>query len=149
MARDDRSAWKRAEAWRLQAACRPFDSDLFFPDRAAYRNSDVARAKAVCRTCPVRQSCLQAALDGREKIGIWGGMTPQERLSLRRRERRAQDPAAAAATPAATPVAASAEPGPDAGSGYPTREQIRRGVAAGWLRIDPVRFGAEGESAPA
>ena len=23
------------------------------------------------------------------------------------------------------------------------------GVAAGWLRIDPVRFGAEGESAPA
>lgn len=141
MARDDRSAWKRAEAWRLQAACRPLDSDLFFPDRAAYRNSDVARAKAVCRTCPVRQACLQAALDGREKIGIWGGMTPQERLSLRRSERRAQDRTAAAAAPAA--------PKPDAGSGYPTREQIRRGVAAGWLRIDPVRFDAEGESAPA
>jgi WhiB family transcriptional regulator, redox-sensing transcriptional regulator len=129
MARDDRPVRKWAEDWRLEAACRPFDSELFFPDGAAYRNSDVARAKAVCRKCPVREACLQAAMDGREKTGIWGGMTPQERMSLQRRRRRNRDAAAP-----------QVEPKPDAG--FPTRDQIQRGVAAGWLRIDARRFHA-------
>jgi Transcription factor WhiB len=33
--------------------------------------------------------CLAAAMDGREKIGIWGGLPPMERANLQRRERRA------------------------------------------------------------
>lgn len=81
--------------WRVDAACRPLDSAIFFPDRTAYRNNDVAGAKAVCRRCPVREECLEAAMDGREKIGIWGGLTPLERANLHRRKRRtrtAQDP---------------------------------------------------------
>lgn len=88
--------------WRADAACRPLDSALFFPDRMTYRNDEVARAKAVCRRCPVREQCLAAAMDGREKIGIWGGLTPEERANLRRRERRAR---AGRETPAlASPV---------------------------------------------
>jgi WhiB family redox-sensing transcriptional regulator len=79
--------------WRVKAACRPLDSAIFFPDRTAYRNDDIASAKAVCRRCPVREECLEAAMDGREKIGIWGGLTPVERANLHRRKRRAaQDP---------------------------------------------------------
>jgi WhiB family redox-sensing transcriptional regulator len=137
MAREDRpakAAKARAEDWRLQAACRPLDSDLFFPDRAAYRTSDVARAKAVCRACPVREACLQAAMDGRERVGIWGGLTPQERLKLQRRRRRARDDTARDDTAAAAKVV----PNP-ATEGYPVRDQLRRGVADGWLRVDTAR----------
>jgi WhiB family transcriptional regulator, redox-sensing transcriptional regulator len=52
------------------------------------RNSEIARAKAICRECPVREECLRAAMDGREKIGIWGGFTPEERARLDRLSRR-------------------------------------------------------------
>jgi WhiB family redox-sensing transcriptional regulator len=76
--------------WRWQAACHPLDPELFFPDRAAYRTDEVARAKAVCRRCPVREACLRTALDRREKAGIWGGLTPEERTRLQRSERRAR-----------------------------------------------------------
>ena len=79
-----------AADWRVKAACRPLDSAIFFPDRTAYRNNDVAGAKAVCRRCPVREECLEVAMDGREKIGIWGGLTPLERANLHRRQRRSR-----------------------------------------------------------
>jgi WhiB family redox-sensing transcriptional regulator len=76
--------------WRTRAACRPYGSELFFPAKADFRNSEVARAKAICRECPVREECLQTAMDGREKIGIWGGFTPEERARLHRLSRRAR-----------------------------------------------------------
>ena len=76
--------------WRRRAACRPYGSELFFPARSTFRNSEIARAKAICRPCPVREECLKAAMDGREKIGIWGGFTPEERARLHRLSRRAR-----------------------------------------------------------
>jgi WhiB family transcriptional regulator, redox-sensing transcriptional regulator len=76
--------------WRARAACRPYGSELFFPVKADFRNSEIARAKAICRQCPVREECLQVAMDGREKIGIWGGFTPEERARLHRLRRRAR-----------------------------------------------------------
>jgi WhiB family redox-sensing transcriptional regulator len=76
--------------WLARAACHEFDSALFFPNRPAYRRNDVAAAKAICCRCPVREECLEAAMDGGEKTGIWGGLTPFERMNLRRRRRRAR-----------------------------------------------------------
>jgi WhiB family redox-sensing transcriptional regulator len=131
MARDDPAVEDRADDWRLRAACLPFDSELFFPDRAAYRNQAVARAKAVCQKCPVREACLRAAMDGREKLGIWGGLTPEERTKLRRRERRVAMNAVAAGERTASSRAADVD--------RPTREQIRRGVAAGRQRLGATR----------
>jgi WhiB family redox-sensing transcriptional regulator len=119
--------------WRTDAACQPFDSELFFPDRSAYRNNEIARAKAVCRGCPVREECLKAAMDGREKVGIWGGLTPEERAKLQRRNRRARANAEAAEERVVSPTVS-----PVMEAGYPSREQIHRGVAEGWLRIDPA-----------
>jgi WhiB family redox-sensing transcriptional regulator len=84
-----------ATGWRVKAACLPLDSAIFFPDRTAYRTKKVAGAKAVCHRCPVREECLAAAMDGGERVGIWGGLTPVERANLQRRRRRAragQDP---------------------------------------------------------
>jgi len=42
---------------------------LFFSDHVV----DIARAKAMCGLCPLRQSCLAGALEREEPWGVWGG----------------------------------------------------------------------------
>ena len=42
---------------------------LFFSDHVL----DIARAKAICRRCARRESCLRDALDREEPWGVWGG----------------------------------------------------------------------------
>jgi WhiB family redox-sensing transcriptional regulator len=34
---------------------------------------DIARAKHLCRSCPVQAPCLAGAVDRREPAGVWGG----------------------------------------------------------------------------
>jgi hypothetical protein len=45
------------------------------------RNQRVAKAKAVCRSCPVRAECLQWALDIGLEHGVAGGLTERERTT--------------------------------------------------------------------
>lgn len=78
----------------MLAACREEDPDLFFPigstGPALVQAED---AKAVCRSCPVRQECLRWALDNGQDAGVWGGLDETERRALKRRSRRqAKDP---------------------------------------------------------
>ncbi|MCA1692194.1 MAG: WhiB family transcriptional regulator [Actinobacteria bacterium] len=70
-------------AWRDDAACRGLDPDVFFPAS----DDEAGVAKAVCETCPVREECLEYALETRQEDGIWGGLTETERRRLRRRRR--------------------------------------------------------------
>jgi WhiB family redox-sensing transcriptional regulator len=70
--------------WRLSAACRDLDPDLFFPIGAAGPAvTQVAEAKQICVTCPVRTPCLDWALRHYQDFGIWGGATESERQALR------------------------------------------------------------------
>lgn len=78
--------------WRQRSACSdatvlfPASVDLFFPANGAGLNVLLAKeAKAVCSRCPVKEQCLQWALDTNERHGIWGGKTDDERRSLKRR----------------------------------------------------------------
>jgi WhiB family redox-sensing transcriptional regulator len=74
------------------AACNGADPDLFFaPDfeRTADWKARIAKAKAVCARCPVRDACLAYALDTGQWFGIWGGLTEDERRAMLRRQRRA------------------------------------------------------------
>jgi WhiB family redox-sensing transcriptional regulator len=73
-------------AWRRQAACRGLDPEIFYP---ALDDDDVADAKAVCLNCGVQQTCLEWALQVREKEGVWGGATEKERRRILRQRRRA------------------------------------------------------------
>jgi WhiB family redox-sensing transcriptional regulator len=66
-------------AWHAGAACRTQPGINFFPD--AGEPSDAAHA--LCFACPVRDSCLEAALEGNER-GIWGGTSFRSRSRLRR-----------------------------------------------------------------
>lgn len=72
--------------WRDHAACRHEDPDLFFPiGTTGPSQVQAQQAKAVCEGCPVREQCLDWALDTGQSIGIWGGTTEAERRRLRRR----------------------------------------------------------------
>ncbi len=72
--------------WQLRGACVGQDPELFFapdgsrgPTRALYE----VEAKALCAQCPVRQQCLEYALEARMD-GVWGATNELERRALRR-----------------------------------------------------------------
>ncbi|WP_371829507.1 WhiB family transcriptional regulator [Rhodococcoides yunnanense] len=53
----------------LAVPCRAADPDLWFADSPG----DLEQAKALCAECPIRRTCLSAALDRAEPWGVWGG----------------------------------------------------------------------------
>ena len=60
---------------------------LFFaPDEetGTHRAWREERAKAICRRCPVQAGCLDYALQIDDRFGIYGGLTPLERVHIRR-----------------------------------------------------------------
>jgi len=75
--------------WRDLAACLDEDSELFFPIGTSPALQRIAEAKAVCHTCSVRDTCLTWALDTHQDYGILGGLTEDERRTLKHRNRRA------------------------------------------------------------
>ncbi len=79
--------------WQESAACRDYDNLLFFGEEGESeleRQARETRAKAVCATCPVREPCLEFAMETNQKYGIWGGLTDKERASLKRRRARSR-----------------------------------------------------------
>ncbi|MFG2094660.1 WhiB family transcriptional regulator [Streptomyces sp. NPDC048612] len=73
------------QTWQDDAVCQsteynPVDPDLFFPEPD--ETDKIAAAKALCGQCPVRRTCLDAALEGGNAHGIRGGMTEEEREPL-------------------------------------------------------------------
>jgi WhiB family redox-sensing transcriptional regulator len=72
--------------WRHHAACQDEDPELFFPiGNTGPALVQIEEAKAVCRRCPVLDSCLQWALDSGQDAGVWGGLSEDERRDLKRR----------------------------------------------------------------
>jgi WhiB family transcriptional regulator, redox-sensing transcriptional regulator len=72
-----------------QAACQAADPELFFPATGAGASlAQIARAKAVCGACPVRELCLDYALETGQAHGVWGGTTVEERHTIAARRRR-------------------------------------------------------------
>jgi WhiB family transcriptional regulator, redox-sensing transcriptional regulator len=60
--------------WREAGACAQADPDLFFPISSTGRAlGQITKAKAICAACPVRQPCLDFALEHDLAHGIWGG----------------------------------------------------------------------------
>ena len=65
--------------WMTDGACRNSDPVVFFPYEPAF---DLA--KSICAGCRVRAECLDYAIEGGEIYGVWGGLSPQERVVLLR-----------------------------------------------------------------
>ena len=53
---------------------------------------DIARAKHLCSTCPLRAHCLEAALERREPWGVWGGELLVDGRILAHKRRRGRPP---------------------------------------------------------
>jgi WhiB family redox-sensing transcriptional regulator len=71
-------------SWRQRGACRGLDPDIFYP----LSDDEAGEAKAICASCPVRELCLEFALETREADGVWGGTTARERRRLLRQRRK-------------------------------------------------------------
>lgn len=64
-----------AGAWAEDAACKGKPASWWYED-----GTELARQ--TCQACPVRESCLQHALDTDEPLGMWGGLLPSERRRI-------------------------------------------------------------------
>lgn len=71
---DDHGEW-------TDALCRQYPAELWFPEQretaAAY-----AIARSVCEMCPLKQPCQEWAMSTHEREGMWGGLTPVDRVKL-------------------------------------------------------------------
>ncbi|MBU7598925.1 WhiB family transcriptional regulator [Streptomyces sp. P38-E01] len=68
-------------SWHVRGACHgmePADAEAtFFPHPRDHWSID--EAKGLCALCPVREECLDFALEHGILHGIWGGLTDRER----------------------------------------------------------------------
>ena len=122
------ATWQHPSSERRTAVelpCRRDDPELWFAEAPA----DLERAKALCRACPIRLTCLCHAIQHNEYTGVWGGhiiergrITPYKRP--RGRPRKPAHNSGATSHTAATP-----EPDP--------------------IPLDPRRCGRDGRGAAA
>ena len=74
-----------------QAKCRDGAATmlgLFFSEQL----DDIARAKQICKVCPVMEECLAGALARREPWGVWGGQLFQNGKVLAFKRKRGRPP---------------------------------------------------------
>lgn len=82
--------------WQDAAPCRGLTHLFFAPlaESAVTRRTRVAKAQAICRTCPYQRECAEASKD--EVGGVWNGVDLDEPMLIRRRlsarERRGPKP---------------------------------------------------------
>ena len=77
-----------ARNWAAQALCMGADPELFFPPG----DGPATQARRICAMCPVSGQCLAYAVTAGEPHGIWGGLDPRQRESLRRQIQRREPP---------------------------------------------------------
>ena len=74
--------------WQFEGACNGVETNDFFLEddmRGAKKRNRQVNAIAICNTCPVKQQCLDHALNVPEVYGVWGGMTEEQRHTLSKR----------------------------------------------------------------
>ena len=77
--------------WRNHAACLDADPELFFPTGSTGPAlGQIEAAKAICGRCEVVEPCLTWAMDFGQDAGVWGGLSEEERRTLKRRTARAR-----------------------------------------------------------
>jgi WhiB family redox-sensing transcriptional regulator len=82
----ERIEWLRRdpdEGWAKKAACKGYDPDIFYPEKGC----GSAAAKEICRSCVVRDECLEYAVETNQLFGIWGGLNERQRRNIRRSPR--------------------------------------------------------------
>lgn len=123
-----------------------FFEDSWFKRKIPY-NVGLAGAREDCDICPVRAACLAMEMEAEQgaaidhRAGVFGGMTPQQRYSLERREVPWQGGDPVKLREGILPVG-SMEPIPDRGDDWtPRHTEMARTVIA-WL-VDNIEIDGE------
>lgn len=74
-----------AEPWMADAICAQTDPEVFYPERG----ESIADAKRICLGCPVRETCLEWALEHKERFGVFGGKSERERRKIEQQRKAA------------------------------------------------------------
>lgn len=84
----------RNQPWTERAECAKYEPELWFAASAG-PVAETARARAICRQCPVIDQCrtyvmvLEGGQTASSRFGIWAAMDGRERWLLSRRQKRA------------------------------------------------------------
>lgn len=69
--------------WTATPACAGIaDPEIFFPGEDEEDGPAADEARALCRRCPLLDSCRAYALATAMPVGIWGGLSTRERAAL-------------------------------------------------------------------
>lgn len=63
--------------------CHTAEPELFFADSDA----EIAAAKNLCSTCPMKAACLEGAMSRMEPCGVWGGELIEDGAVIERKRR--------------------------------------------------------------
>ena len=69
--------------WMARGLCTNVPPSIFFPSDGV----GVEVAQRICAGCPVREDCLEHALEHRIDHGVWGGCSERERRRILKRRR--------------------------------------------------------------
>jgi WhiB family transcriptional regulator, redox-sensing transcriptional regulator len=64
--------------WLQQAACKGKTGSFF-----SKHPNDLAFARELCASCPVRDECFEHAMSDLNLHGVWAGLTSEQRRELR------------------------------------------------------------------
>ena len=71
--------------FRHKALCVDEDPEIWFPvGTSGPALIQTAQAKTICRNCPVRDECLEDALNRGLDHGVFGGLAEDERREMNR-----------------------------------------------------------------
>jgi len=65
--------------------CNEKPPEIFFPSDGV----GVEKAKRICAECPVKEKCLDYALNNRVDHGVWGGTSERQRRRILKARREA------------------------------------------------------------
>lgn len=81
-----------ARSWLAAAECARagVNPEIFYSRQHGDGRAGRSAAKALCRRCRVKESCLETAIELGERHGVWGGQAAWERHELRKTLRNAE-----------------------------------------------------------
>ena len=82
------SSVRAALAWVHEGLCAQVGGDFHHPEKG----DSVRDPKQVCAGCPVATTCLDYAINNRERFGVWGGLSERERRRVAAERAQQQSP---------------------------------------------------------
>ena len=69
-----------------EAACAEVGGDFWFPEKydGTSNSTEMVLAKSICGTCLHQSECAEWGIQ-KELHGIWGGLTNNDRIAIRRK----------------------------------------------------------------